>query len=106
LVTSKIDSHGKFTINKPLSIPSNLKSSTISYVLKAEGCNSTYLRPLTGFNAQNITSMTTLVVMATTDTFEANKIILPKISAASFEKAITSLAAGEELSLDSSLQHI
>lgn len=39
------------------------KSLSTQYVLKAEGCNKIFYRPLTGASAQNITAISTLVTM-------------------------------------------
>lgn len=107
LATSSIDGDGKYTFKSVTGLGVKLDSSqaNVNYVVKASGCGSTYYRPVTDYKNQDISGVSTLLVM-TSDTDETSKRALTSVSRSDVATAITQLQGLNATSLSNLLDLI
>jgi large repetitive protein len=90
IATAPIDADGKFKIDIDKNSGVNLEGLNVNFVIQAEGCNSTYFRPLTDYRNQNVSGASTLLSL-TSDIADPSKKLLSSISRIDIKEAISEI---------------
>lgn len=93
LMTTSMNPDGSYVFSKPEEMGVNLNSTDVSYVLKAEGCDSVYYRPLTSKKGQDITLGSTLIIMSA-DVADGSKRKISNLTRTEAETAISTFDQG------------
>jgi hypothetical protein len=91
LGSSPIDEEGHFKITYGKNTSVRFDTPNVKFVVQAEGCNSKYLRPLTAYDQQDISGVSTLLTM-TSDVANSSRRPLTSISRDEIKNTITELS--------------